>query len=163
MENAWEELSADYESSKSKLIGEIDCTVEMSLCEAEGIDDFPALRWGSIYDLQEYGGPRDYSNLKKFAETNLKPICGPSHMSLCDKATRKEIRRLQTLTRQQLDAELLEMVEEQAAMERNLEAASKDFQAQYDKALETKDAAKNEILDSGLPIMKAVLQARKAA
>jgi hypothetical protein len=98
MESAWEQLRVDLESSKSKLIGEIDCTLEMSLCEAEGIEDFPALRWGSIYDLQEYGGPRDYVNLKKFADSHLKPICGPNHMQVCDKATRKEIRRLQKLS-----------------------------------------------------------------
>jgi hypothetical protein len=164
MESAWEQLGADFESSKSKLIGEIDCTLEeaMSICEAEGIEDFPVLRWGGIYDLQQYEGPRDYLNLKKFAEAQLKPICGPSHLQVCDKASRKEIRRLQKLSLEQLDTEMAEKKEEDNAIERNFNAALKDIETQYGKAVETKDAARKEILDSGLSIMKAVLYARKA-
>ena len=100
MEPAWEELSEAFENSKSKLIGEIDCTSEEGrpICSRHDVKGFPTLKFGDVFELQEYEGPRDYESLKKFSDRQLKPQCGLAHVQLCDKPTRKEIRRLKSLS-----------------------------------------------------------------
>lgn len=163
LEPAWNELGEAFATSKSKLIGEIDCTNEAakSICEQEGIASFPKFRWGRSYDLQEYGGPRDFKNLKKFADKQLKPDCDPTHTQLCDKATRKEIRRLQKLSVKALDAEIVAKLEELNTIEWNFKKAMEDLEQSYEQANKKKEADRKNILDSGLGLMKAVVAKRK--
>jgi len=164
MAEAWEELEQAFANSNTKLIGEIDCTDEAAapICEGEGIEGYPTLKWGSVYDLQEYGGTRSFLALKKFADRHLKPICGIKSIQLCDKATRKEIRRWQKMTLEELDAELLAKTEEYNAIEKGKEAFVANLEAQYEKAQEEQKAAKEELKNSGsLPLMKAVASYRR--
>merc|ERR1712151_703609 len=41
--------------------------------------------------LEDYNGGRDFSALKKFADENLGPTCGPDNLDLCDEADKKLI------------------------------------------------------------------------
>lgn len=165
MEDDWEKLEEVYENSKSKLIGSIDCTAKesRSLCVDEGISGFPTLKFGTIYDLQEYGGPRDYSTLKKFADKNLKQICGPNNLQLCDKVTRREIRRLQKLSLKELDTEIFYKTEDYNAIEKRTKKAVEVLEEQYKQAEKTKKEDKKRIQETGgdLELMKAVLALRK--
>jgi len=158
MEDAWEELSEKFESSKSKLIGEIDCTSEEAkeLCTDMGVTSYPTLKFGDVFQLQDYEGPRDVESLKKFSDKQLKPTCGVNHVQLCDKATRKEIRRLKKLSLDELDEELATKTETLNAVDKNKEEFTANLEATYEEAMATKDAQIKEIKDSGLKLMKSV-------
>lgn len=162
MEDAWDELGERFQNSKSKLIGEIDCTSDeaQSLCQDMGVNSYPTLKFGDIFDLQEYEGPRDFTSLSKFSDKQLKPTCGVNHVQLCDKATRKEIRRLKKLSLAELDEELFANTESLNAMERNEKEFVAGLEAQYEQATAKKDAEIKEIKDSGLQLMKAVASSR---
>ncbi|CAB9521343.1 Protein disulfide isomerase [Seminavis robusta] len=163
MEDAWDDLGDVFANSKSKLIGEVDCTDDNAreLCASEDVTGFPTLKWGSVFDLQEYGGPRDFENLKKFADKNLKPQCSPTHMQLCDKTTRREIRRLQKLSVTALDKEMDDKLEEVNKLERDFQTAVADLETQYETATAQRDADKKQLGSGDLILMKAVLAQRK--
>merc|ERR1711959_508925 len=78
--------------AKTSLIGDVDCTAEgKPLCEQFGVQGFPTIKWGDTSALEDYQGGRDYDALKKFAKENLKPMCSPANIDLCDDEKKKEI------------------------------------------------------------------------
>mmetsp|Transcript_89416 Transcript_89416/g.251816 ORF Transcript_89416/g.251816 Transcript_89416/m.251816 type:complete len:212 (+) Transcript_89416:237-872(+) len=92
MKPAWDKLMAEFEGSKSAGIFDVDCTAAgKGLCEEVGIKGYPTIKYGDPGDkngLQDYSGERDFESLKKFAEENLGPICGPESMDACDDVER---------------------------------------------------------------------------
>merc|ERR1712031_70998 len=100
---------------------------------------FPTIKWGDAANLEDYEGGRDYDSLKTFAKENLKPICSPSNIDLCDDAKKKVIK----------DAE------------ENFEAELKKLQDTYQKLQDDKDAKVKEVKESGLGLMSAVLANKK--
>ena len=83
----------EYGSSTTQLIAEVDCTTDEGkpLCDANGVRGYPTLKWGDPAGLDDYSGGRDYDALKAFADENLKPVCSPSNIDLCDATQKKEI------------------------------------------------------------------------
>ena len=159
MESAWEELGSIFRSSNSKLIGEIDCTSPhaKSVCQDHGVQSYPTIKYGSIHNLKDYEGPRSFVSLKAFADRQLKPACGVQHIQLCDKTTRKEIRRLQALTEQELDSELFRMTETYNQISKDFETYVDGLEEQYAEAEKKKDKI---IEESGLALMKAIAKER---
>merc|ERR1719247_1791017 len=81
-----------YEGSTTALVADIDCTGEgEELCEEHGVDGYPTLKWGDPNALEDYDGEREYKHLAKFAEENLKPLCSPKNIELCDAEKRAKI------------------------------------------------------------------------
>ena len=69
----WDKLIADFADSPTQLVADVDCTAEgEALCNDNGVQGFPTLKWGDPSDLQEYNGGRSYDDLKLFADENLK-------------------------------------------------------------------------------------------
>lgn len=69
----WDKLMAEFEGSATQLVADVDCTTEgQPLCDENGVQGFPTLKWGDPSDLQDYQGGRSYDDLKKFADENLK-------------------------------------------------------------------------------------------
>ena len=83
----------DFKDSPSALIADVDCTTEgKSLCEKHEVRGYPSIKYGEPGDLKDYNGGRTYADLKKFAEENLGPTCGPGeNLELCDAGTKKKI------------------------------------------------------------------------
>ena len=163
MEPAWDELSEVFANSKSKVIGEIDCTTEEGkpICQDNGISSFPTVKYGSIDNLEDYEGPRDFDSLKAFADQHLKPACGIYHMQLCDKATRQEIRRLKKLSLAELDQELDAKMEAYNEIEKKSQQFIEDLEEYYAKAKEMKEKGQNDIMENeGLALMKACAKER---
>jgi len=111
--------------------------------------DFPA-------DLQDYQGGRDYDAFEKFAKENLKPMCSPKNLDLCDDAKKAEITKFQSMSEANLDKAIAEE-------EKKLEDAEAEFKAEVQKlqdkytALSTeKDEKIAAVKAAGLGLMKAV-------
>jgi hypothetical protein len=157
MKPDWEKLEAEFDSSTTQLIGDVDCTADgKPLCEANGVRGYPTLKWGDPTDLQDYQGGRDYDTLKKFAEENLKPICSPSNIDLCDEDKTAEIKKFQAMSAEELDKAITEKEAEQEKAEADFKTFVEQLQDQYREAMEAKDAAVEAVKNSGLGLMKAV-------
>ena len=89
MKPAWDKLSGEFADSKTVLVADVDCTAAgKDLCETQGVEGFPTIKYGDPDDLKKYEGGRSYEDLKAFAESSLGPQCGPGdNIGLCsDKA-----------------------------------------------------------------------------
>jgi len=93
MKPDWDKLMKNWnkgDRAKTTLIADVDCTADgKDLCETIGVQGFPTIKWGDPGSLEDYEGGRDYEGLKKFAKENLKPLCSPSNLDLCDDDKKK--------------------------------------------------------------------------
>merc|ERR1719197_2444023 len=105
MKPAWDQLMEAFADSESALIADVDCTTAgKPLCDSNGIQGFPTIKWGDPADLQDYQGGRDFDALKKFADENLKPICSVANIDLCDDDKKAKIQELQGKSTDELEA-----------------------------------------------------------
>jgi len=107
MKPAWDKLMAKFAGHASALVGDVDCTEEgKPLCEANGVQGFPTIKWGDASALEDYEGGRDYDDLETFANENLKPMCSPKNIDLCDADKKAEIEKFQKMSADDLEAEI---------------------------------------------------------
>merc|ERR1712083_783178 len=89
---------------KTVLLADVDCTAEgKPLCDSNGVQGFPTIKWGDPSSLEDYQGGRDLAALKKFASENLKPMCSPKNIDLCDDDKKAEIEKFQAMADAALD------------------------------------------------------------
>jgi hypothetical protein len=149
-------------SSKSVLIGEIDCDgVGKPLCDANGVKGFPTIKYGDPAHLEDYSGGRDTSSLKSFAKANLKPKCSPSNLNLCSKKEKAEIKKMTDMSDAKIEAKIKEMEAEMAATEEDYQKYKTNLSKEYNEALKKKDADIQAIKDGGLNLMKSVKIAKQ--
>lgn len=126
------------------------------MCDANGVRGFPTLKYGDPNGLDDYQGGRTYDDLAKFASANLKPVCSPANLDLCDAEKKKQIEEYIALSSEALSTQI-------EAEEKKIEQAETDFkdavqklQDEYTKLSADKDKAIQDVKDSGLGLMKAV-------
>merc|ERR1712113_760646 len=77
-------LMDEFADSPTSLVADVDCTTEgKALCDKNDVRGYPSIKYGDPGDLQDYNGGRSFEDLKKFAEENLGPSCGPANLDLC--------------------------------------------------------------------------------
>jgi hypothetical protein len=165
MKPAWDKLMKKWnkgDRSKTSVIGDVDCTgAGKPLCETHGVQGFPTIKWGDPSSLEKYEGGRDYDALKKFAKENLKPMCSPTNIDLCDDEKKKKIQELQAIPADDLKKQIEEKTEEIKTLETTFEEEVKKLQESYEKLQKDKDATIAEVKASGLGLMQAVQAAKK--
>jgi len=157
MKPDWDKLMDAFAGSATQLIADVDCTADgKPLCDANGVKGYPSLKWGDPADLQDYQGGRDYSSLETFAKKNLKPMCSPKNLDLCDDDKKAEIVKFQSMSAADLAAAIM-------TEEKKLEDAEEEFKSEVQKLQETyqqlnedKEAKMKAVKDAGLGLMKAV-------
>merc|ERR1712046_267549 len=86
-------------------VADVDCTTEgKELCSTHGIRGYPSIKWGDPSALEDYQGGRSFKDLKKFADENLGPQCGPANLDLCDEAKSAQIKEFMAMSSADLDA-----------------------------------------------------------
>mmetsp|Transcript_117223 Transcript_117223/g.332161 ORF Transcript_117223/g.332161 Transcript_117223/m.332161 type:complete len:168 (-) Transcript_117223:315-818(-) len=99
----------EFKDSKHALVADVDCTAEgKELCEQHAVSGYPTIKYGGPGDLKDYGGGRDFSSLKKFAEENLGPTCGPDNLDLCDEESKAMIAKFEAMDVDELDKKIEE-------------------------------------------------------
>jgi len=149
---------------KDALVADVDCTAAgKPLCEKVGVRGYPTLKWGDPNSLEDYSGGRSFADLKKFAKENLKPICSPSNLDLCDDEKKAEITKFMEMD----DAELDKLIGEK---EKLLEEAEETFKSEVDKLQkkyselqEQKEKTETDVKESGLGLMRSVKAAKGKA
>merc|ERR1719379_212769 len=164
MKPAWDKLMKNWNKGdrlKTSLIADVDCTAEgKPLCEQVGVEGFPTIKWGDVSNLEKYEGGRDYDALKKFAKENLKPMCSPANIDLCDDEKKKEIAEFEALPAADLDAKIEEKKAAIKAAEDTFTEEVKKLQDTYSQLQKDKDEEIAAVKNSGLGLMQAV-QAHK--
>jgi protein disulfide-isomerase-like protein len=162
MKPDWDKLMDAFAGSATQLVGDVDCTAEgKPLCDAHGIKGFPTIKWGSADDLADYSGGRDFKSLEKFANDNLKPMCSPANIDLCDDDKKAEIVKLQALSAEEL-TKLIEAEEQKLEdAESNFKAEVQKLQDTYQKLQSDKEETIAAVKASGLGLMKSVAAAKK--
>jgi hypothetical protein len=157
MKPAWEKLMEAFADSKTALVGDVDCTAAgKPLCDSNGVQGFPTIKWGDPSALEDYQGGRDFDALKKFAEENLKPMCSPANLDLCDDDKKAEIEKFIAMSGDDLDAAIKEKEKENEDAESEFKTFVEGLQKQYEDAMKKKDDAIAAVKASGLGLMKAV-------
>mmetsp|Transcript_23656 Transcript_23656/g.47748 ORF Transcript_23656/g.47748 Transcript_23656/m.47748 type:complete len:169 (+) Transcript_23656:182-688(+) len=156
MKPAWDKLMKEFEGHPTILIGDSDCTAGgKELCGEVGVKGYPTIKFGDPSALEDYKGGRDFDALKKFAD-GLKPSCSPANIDLCDDEKKAEIKKFQDMAPADLDAQIAEKEKLQAEAEETFKSEVEKLQATYKKLQEAKDAAVEDVKNSGLGLMKAV-------
>jgi len=154
----WEKLAQEWEGNDIGMVAEVDCTADgKPLCDANGVKGFPTLKYGDPSALDDYQGGRSFNDLSTFAKSNLKPICSPSKLELCDDEKKAEIEGLMAMD----DSAIKSKIEVE---EKKLEEAEEEFknevqklQEKYQSLMEEKDAKQAAVKAAGLGLMKSVL------
>jgi hypothetical protein len=162
MKPAWDKLIKEYDGHKTALVADVDCTSDgKPLCETHGVQGFPTIKHGDPASLEDYEGGRSFDALKKFADENLKPVCSPANIDLCDADKKKEIEEFQAMGADALKAKIDEKEKEIATAEENFKDEVKKLQENYQQMQKDKDDKVKAVKDSGLGLMKAVKAAKK--
>jgi protein disulfide-isomerase-like protein len=160
----WEKLSSEFEGHEVGLIAEVDCTTEgKPLCDANGVKGFPTLKYGDPSALEDYSGGRTYDALATFAKENLKPVCSPAKLDLCDDDKKKAIEELMAKSEEELAASISEEEKKLEAAEEEFKAAVENLQKTYQSLMDDKDAKLAAVKDAGLGLMKSVAGYKKKA
>lgn len=159
MKPTWDKLMEEFKDSKTQLVADVDCTSDggKPLCDANGVRGYPTLKWGDPAGLEDYSGGRDLDALKKFADENLKPICAPSNLDLCDDDKKAEIQKYLALGEEALEKEVDSKKADLDKTEEDFKEFVEGLQNQYKEAMDAKDKKIQDIKDSGLSLMQKCL------
>jgi len=139
----------------------VDCTTEgKSLCEKFGVRGYPTIKYGDPSNLEDYKGGRSLKALQDFAKENLKPMCSPANLDLCDADKKAQIQGFIDMSEGDLDAKIKEKKDEQEKLETTFKDEVKALQAKYEQLQKDKEEGIKKVKESGLGLMQAV-QAHK--
>jgi len=162
MKPDWDKLMAEFKDSKTALIGDVDCTTGgKSLCDEIGVRGYPTIKWGDPNNLEDYKGGRTFDDLKKFAEENLGPTCGPNNLDLCNDESKATIAKYSAMSTAELDAIIKEADDKATQAEADFKTLVEGLQKKYETASKKKDEDIAAIKNSGLGFAKAVKAAKK--
>merc|ERR1711933_490356 len=72
------------------------------------------IKWGDPSNLEDYQGSRDFAALEKFAKENLKPMCSPSNIDLCEGDKKAQIEKFLGMAGDELDKMIAEKEKKEA-------------------------------------------------
>lgn len=127
MKPDWDKLAKEFDGSSTAGVYDVDCTGEgKSLCDKHGVQGYPTLKYGDPEELKSYEGGRTFDELKKFADENLGPQCGPKNLDLCKDDAKSIIEGYLGMTKTDLEKSI-------AATEKQFKKDDKDFSKKRSK------------------------------
>jgi hypothetical protein len=154
---------AEYKDKPHAAVVDVDCTASgKSLCTKHGVRGYPTIKYGDPAALQDYRGGRSFADIKKFADDNLGPKCGPANIDLCDSKTATLIKSLQALSADDLQKKVGDLEARKAEAERNFKTETAALEKKKRDLEKEKKQALDEITAEGLPHMKALQTLKKA-
>ena len=132
------------------------------MCKFHDIESFPTIKYGNPYDLEEYNGGRSYEDLSTFAKENLKPICSPSNVELCDEESKTTIETYLAMPPTKL-AELLKAEEQKLTdAETKYQEEMEKLQEQYEQLEIEKKETIAAVRNGDIGIMRSISKAKSA-
>jgi len=97
----------EFKGSSTALVADVDCTADgQSLCEKQQVQGYPTIKYGDPGDLKDYQGGRSFDDLKKFADENLGPTCGPANLDLCSEAKKAKVEAFMQMSSEKLEGKI---------------------------------------------------------
>jgi len=156
MKPDWDKLMDAFAGSATQLVADVDCTAGgKPLCDSNGVRGYPTIKYGDPDSLEDYQGGRDYASLKAFADENLKPMCGPMNIDLCDDAKKAEINTFLAMSPDDLAAAISKEEEKLTAAEELFKTEVGKLQMKYEQLMQDKDATEAAVKAAGLGLMRA--------
>lgn len=146
----WEKMAKEWTDHKRALVASVDCTKEEDWCVAMGITGFPSLLFGDPSQggvfLLPFSGDKTYEGLSQFAKDTLtKPVCSAGNPSLCDKATKKKLKKMWKQSIEDLESSIKKKEQSIAQAEKDFQSSFEVMQAAYDKESQGNEIRKSEI------------------
>ena len=156
----FDKLAKAFDGQNDKLIAEVDCDGDGSdLCDAHGIEGYPTIKYGDPSSLEEYELETEFREMKEFASSNLKPVCSPNNIDLCDGEKRATIEKFQSMDIAELKKKIATLEKEMKDASEKLEATQTRIEEEYQQLEEDKEDKVLAIKESGLMTMKMVYAA----
>jgi hypothetical protein len=95
----------EFAEQTNVLVGEVDCTVHKELCQKQGVQGYPTLKYSNGYGLNKYENGRDLESLLKFVEDNLQNSC-LDDQNLCSEEEKKELEEYKKLSTEDIHKRL---------------------------------------------------------
>merc|ERR1711912_99903 len=112
--------------------------------------------------MGDYKGGRTLKDLKKHAEENLGPSCGPDNLELCDDEKKAAIEKFQAMSMADLDTFIDDSTKKMETAESDFKKFVEGLQKQYEEENKKKEETVEGIKNSGLGFAKAVKASKKA-
>jgi len=152
----------EYKGKEGALVADVDCTADgKSLCDKVGVKGFPTLKWGDPSNLEDYQGGRSFDDIKKFADENLKPLCTPANMDVCEDEEKAELEKYLAMSEEELQKMVDEGEKKIKDAEETFDKKLEELQATYQEIMKTKDDTIAEVKSSGLGMYKSVAAFKK--
>ena len=161
MKGDFEKLYREYKDSEEVVVAQIDCSGEVKdFCRGLGVLDFPRIKYGHIGHLEDYTSSHDIYGLRKFVE-RLKAPCNPDTFEGCHEQQRAEIRRLNEMSDEEIEAFIEKVHVRTKELEDDLVLQKKLHTEKYHKMIkEHKDAIAELHREGDLAMHKIVLHHR---
>lgn len=158
MKPVWDGLMLEYESSENVLIADVDCIGDgKPLCDQNGVQGFPTIKWGDPSDLQEYKGGRSKDDLTTFAST-LTPPCDVASLEHCSEEQVTTIQELKDVSKFELKGRVSEYEQSLSNIEAKFKEDVGELQTTYEKLNSVKTTAIAELTaSSNIGIVKSLL------
>lgn len=162
MKPDWDKLMAEYSDNKTALVADVDCTAEgKPLCDSNGVRGFPTIKYGDPSALEDYQGGRDFDSLQSFAKENLKAMCSPANLDLCEGEAKENIEKYLAMDMDALDTEIQAGDKKMQEAEETFKSEVEKLQKKYEELQNAKETAVQEVKTSGHALLKSV-KAHKA-
>mmetsp|Transcript_132198 Transcript_132198/g.229912 ORF Transcript_132198/g.229912 Transcript_132198/m.229912 type:complete len:128 (+) Transcript_132198:258-641(+) len=120
----------DFKDSPTSLVADVDCTAAegKELCQTHGVRGYPTIKYGDPGDMKDYNGGRSYEDLKKFADENLGPSCGPANLELCSDEVKPKVEKYMKMSKDKLEGKIrmaFKTVEEEVPLMKKVLASLK--------------------------------------
>ena len=162
MKPDWDKLMEEYKDSKSILIADVDCTTSgKDLCNEIGVRGYPTIKFGDPNNLEDYKGGRTFKDMKKHADENLGPSCGPDNLDLCDEEKKTAIEKFQAMSGADLDTFIDDSTKKMETAETDFKQFVEGLQKKYEEENKKKEDTVEGIKNSGLGFAKAVKASKK--
>lgn len=157
MKPDWDKLMTNFADSSTALVADVDCTAAgKPLCDSNGVRGFPTIKYGDPSALEDYSGGRSYNDLKTFADENLKPMCSPANMDLCEGDRKLQIEEWMDMPIKELEMKIENGEKEMEEAEENFKTEVSKLQKKYEELSKAKDDVLASIKELGLSGMKSV-------
>lgn len=140
----------EFAEQTNVLVGKVDCTVHQDLCQKQGVQGYPTLKYSNGYGLNLYDSGRDLESLLKFVEDNLQNGC-LDDPNLCSEEEAKELEEYKALSTEDIHRRLENNEAERDTADKLFREHVQKLQDQYkvmqdEKADRLKELAKEEAL-----------------
>ena len=106
MKPAFDQLAAEYESSSSVAIVDVDCTVHQDVCTNHGVSGYPTIKYWQDGEVKDYNQGRTYDDMKKFVSETLEVKCIVATPDGCNDKEKKFIEKRGAKSKEDNEKEL---------------------------------------------------------